>query len=277
MYGDDVLEAWNVVVGIGVNKKSYQEKSREDFKEDCLNLSKLFHEAESAIGYRVEDDNDGDSLLSETYETVNTVSEPLNETFETPCAHTGQHIGYIRVSTVDQKTDRQLAGVELDKRYEEKVSASTIKRPQLEAAKDFCREGDTLHIHSLDRVCRSGAGDAVSLVEEMNAKGVTIVFHKEGMTFSNHYGAMNAAQKGVLSILASVAEMERGLIRERQLEGIAVAKAKGKHMGRPKGSKVSKADVVAALEAGKQEELTKAQVAKKLGIGRATLYRILNQ
>ncbi len=177
------------------------------------------------------------------------------------------NVGYIRVSTTDQNADRQLTGIELDRVFQEKVSASTIDRPELNACLDFVREGDTLWIHSLDRICRSGAGDAVALVERMTAKGVSVCFHKDGMRFD---GIMSAAQKGILSILASVAEMERGLIRERQREGIAAAKARGQRMGRPKKN-VTKDDAVALIESG----MAKIDVAKKLGIGRATLYRLL--
>jgi len=177
------------------------------------------------------------------------------------------NIGYVRVSTEEQSTSRQLAQVQLDKVFSEKVSAKTVDRKELQACLEYVREGDTLHVHSLDRICRSGAGDAVKLVEQMTAKGVSVQFHKEGMRFD---GTMSAAQKGVLAILAAVAQMERELIRERQIEGIAIAKAAGKHMGRPKVS-VSRASIQELLDDGN----TKTQAAKKLGIGRATLYRLI--
>lgn len=179
-----------------------------------------------------------------------------------------EHVGYIRVSTAEQSTSRQLTDVKLDKVFEEKVSAKTVDRPELQACLKYVREGDVLHVHSLDRICRSGAGDAVGLVEQMNQKGVSVQFHKEGMRFD---GAMSAAQKGVLGILAAVAQMERELIKERQMEGIQAAKAAGKHIGRPK-AQVTKVDVMELLDNGKP----KAQAAKELGIGRATLYRLLN-
>jgi DNA invertase Pin-like site-specific DNA recombinase len=177
------------------------------------------------------------------------------------------HIAYIRVSTIEQNTDRQtFQDFQIDKVFEEKASASNIKRPILNECVNYLREGDTLHIHSLDRVCRSGAGDAVKLVEQLNAKGVGVVFHKEGMSFN---GSMTAAQKGVLSILASVAEMERGLIKERQAEGIAAAKAKGKHMGRP-SIKVSKEQIEELLAQG----LTVKAGAEQLKVGTSTVYKI---
>ncbi|NOI57794.1 recombinase family protein [Vibrio coralliilyticus] len=175
------------------------------------------------------------------------------------------HVGYIRVSTADQNTDRQLSGVELDKVFEEKCSAKTVDRPVWSQTVDYVREGDTLHIHSLDRVCRSGAGDAIEIVELMQSKGVSIVFHKEGLTFN---GKMSAAQKGVLGILASVAQMERELIRERQQEGIEAAKAAGKHLGRP--SKVT-AEKVKELRA---QGLSISKVASQLGISPSTVNRL---
>jgi DNA invertase Pin-like site-specific DNA recombinase len=179
------------------------------------------------------------------------------------------NVGYIRVSTLEQNTDRQLNTVSLDKIYEEKVSAKTINRPVWAECVSYLRDGDTLHIHSLDRVCRSGAGDAVQIVEELNARNVGVVFHKEGMTFN---GTMSAAQKGILSILASVALMERELIKERQAEGIAAAKAKGKQFGRPR------ADIdLAEVEALKLQGLPMNEIAKRLNVGVASIYRELKK
>jgi DNA invertase Pin-like site-specific DNA recombinase len=108
------------------------------------------------------------------------------------------------------------------------------------------------------------AGDAVKLVEHLNAKGDSVMFHKEGMSFNS---SMTAAQKGVLSILASVAEMERGLIKERQAEGIAAAK--GKHMGRP-STKVTKVQLEDLLSQG----TTMKSIAEQLKVGVSTLYKL---
>lgn len=179
----------------------------------------------------------------------------------------GQQVGYIRVSTTEQNTDRQLVGVQLDKTFEEKCSAATINRPAWAECMNYVRQGDTLHIHSLDRVCRSGAGDAVSIVEALIEKQVSVKFHKEGLEF---YGKITAAQKGVLGILASVAQMERELIKERQAEGIAAAKAKGKSFGRPK-TKVT----LEQINELKEQGISMTDIAKQLGCGRATLYKIL--
>lgn len=178
------------------------------------------------------------------------------------------NVGYERVSSVGQNTERQLQGVEIDKLFTEKCSAKTIERPVLEDCIDWCREGDMLHIHSLDRVCRSGAGDAVALVERLLDKSVGVTFHKEGMIFS---GKITAAQKGVLSILASVAEMERGLIQERRDEGIALAKEKGKYRGRKPALNNEELDEFWIMLG---DGYTAGKLAKHFGIGRATAYRI---
>jgi DNA invertase Pin-like site-specific DNA recombinase len=182
----------------------------------------------------------------------------------------GQAVGYIRVSSVGQNTDRQLAGIKLDKVFEEKASAKTVDRPIWKQCVEFLREGDTLHIHSLDRVCRSGAGDALEVVETLTSKGVGVKFHKEGMEF---YGTPTAAQRGVLNILASIAQMERELINERRREGQAEAKAKGKHIGRPKSKQVDKETMGAMLEQG----MSIAAMARELGVSRQSLYRRLEE
>lgn len=180
----------------------------------------------------------------------------------------GQQIGYVRVSSVSQSTARQLDGMKLDKVFEEKASAKTIERPIWEQCKGYVREGDTLHIHSLDRVCRSGAGDVVALVEELTAKGVTVHFHKEGMVFNG--SGMSAAQKGVLGILASVAQMERELINERRIEGVEAARKAGKTFGRPK-AEVTKQEIETMASEGKKP----ADIMAEAGISKATYYRIL--
>lgn len=174
------------------------------------------------------------------------------------------NVGYKRVSTTDQNTDRQLVGIELDKVFEEYCSASIIERPVWLQALDYLREGDKLYIHSLDRVCRSGAQDAVAIVEQLTAKQVSVEFVKEGLSFSSE---MSAAQKGVLGILASVAQMERELIKERQREGIQQAKAKGKKFGRP-----SKASPEQVKEL--RMTLSIAETARQLGVSPATVNRL---
>lgn len=179
-------------------------------------------------------------------------------------------VGYIRVSTVGQNTDRQLDGVTLDQRFEEKVSGKSAKRPELQRCLEFLRSGDTLHVHSMDRLARN-LKDLQGIVEDLTAKGVTIQFHKEGLTFTDDTSPMS---KLMLQIMGAVAEFERSLIKERQLEGIAKAKQQGKHLGRK-----------AILDESQVQELCrmvdqgtlKTKVAEHFGISRQTLYRILSK
>ena len=141
---------------------------------------------------------------------------------------TGQRVGYIRVSTLDQNTERQLDGVALDKCFEDKASGKDTKRPGLQQAREFLREGDELIVHSIDRLARSLA-DLEGIVGELTGKGVAVRFIKEGLTFT---GAGDDPMAVLMrQMLGSVAQFERAMIRERQREGIALAKAAGKYKG----------------------------------------------
>ncbi|POZ50033.1 recombinase family protein [Methylovulum psychrotolerans] len=129
---------------------------------------------------------------------------------------TGQQVGYIRVSSAQQNTDRQLADIKLDKTFEDKVSAKDTSRPQLQACLNHLREGDTLHVHSIDRLARN-LFDLQQIVTDLAGQGVCIHFHKENMAFS---GAANPMQELMLQMLGAFAQFERALIKERQKEGI---------------------------------------------------------
>ena len=132
-------------------------------------------------------------------------------------------IGYIRVSTVDQNTERQLDGLKLDKVFTDKASGKDVNRPQLKAAREYVREGDRLVVHSLDRLARNLV-DLKNIVSELTARDVTVQFVKENLTFTNEDNAMSNL---LLSVMGAFAEFERALIRERQREGIALAKKRG--------------------------------------------------
>ncbi|WP_404408405.1 recombinase family protein [Pseudidiomarina marina] len=179
-----------------------------------------------------------------------------------------QNIGYIRVSTVDQKTDRQLDGIQLDRVFTDKCSGSTTERPQLEQLKAHVREGDIVHVHSIDRMARN-LEDLLDLIRFFDNKGVQVQFKKENMTFGG--AENNPMQKLILSVMGSVAEFERAIILERQREGIEKAKQRGVYKGRKKSVDRDK-----VLEL-RQQGVKKMQIAKKLGIGRATVYRILEE
>lgn len=174
-------------------------------------------------------------------------------------------IGYTRVSSYSQNTDRQLVGIELDKVFSEKASAKDAKRPQLQECLEWIREGDVLHVHSIDRLARN-LFDLQSLVEQVTAKGVAIQFHKESLTFT---GDENPMQVCMLQMMGAFAEFERSLINERRKEGMAQAKAKGKQIGRK--AKLTEEQVAEIKERISQGE-AKTALAKEYGVSRQTLY-----
>lgn len=180
---------------------------------------------------------------------------------------TGQHVAYIRVSTVDQSTNRQLrdTGIAFDERFTEKVSAKDTKRPQLEACLRHLRRGDTLHVHSIDRLARN-LMDLQGIVQDLTGRGVTVEFHKERLTFDGHGDAMG---KLMLQMMGAFAEFERSLIRERQREGIAAAKRSGKAMGRP--AALTKAQAQEIRQRAARGE-SKAGLAREYGVHRQTIY-----
>ncbi|MBT9100502.1 recombinase family protein [Methylovulum psychrotolerans] len=181
---------------------------------------------------------------------------------------TGQQVGYIRVSSAQQNTDRQLADIKLDKIFEDKVSAKDTCRPQLQACLNHLREGDTLHVHSIDRLARN-LFDLQQIVTDLAGKGVCIHFHKENMTFS---GAANPMQELMLQMLGAFAQFERALIKERQKEGIEQALKKGVKFGaRPKLKPGQVEELKARVAAGEE----KSRLAKEFGISRPTLYKLI--
>ncbi len=182
----------------------------------------------------------------------------------------GQRIGYIRVSSLDQNTERQLEGVPLDRVFTDKLSGKDMARPQLEAMLGFVREGDTLLVHSMDRLARN-LDDLRHLVAVLTTRGVRVEFVKENLAFSGEASPMATL---MLSVMGAFAEFERALIRERQREGIALAKARGDYKGRKKSLS---ADDVAKAKERLEQGVSKAQVARDLGISRETLYAYLRQ
>ena len=180
----------------------------------------------------------------------------------------GQRFGYIRVSSLDQRTERQLEGVDLDRIFTDKASGKDVKRPQLDEMLSFIREGDTLLVHSMDRLARN-LDDLRSLVQKLTRKGVRVEFLKEQLVFT---GEDSPTATLMLSVMGAFAEFERALIRERQREGIALAKARGVYRGRSKALSADKVDELRArVAAGEQ----KAGLAREYGISRETLYQYL--
>jgi DNA invertase Pin-like site-specific DNA recombinase len=182
---------------------------------------------------------------------------------------TGQRIGYKRVSTVDQNTGRQLEGVAVGKVFEDKASGKDTARPQLQAALEFCREGDTLVVHSMDRLARN-LSDLRLLVNALTARGVAVEFVKESLKFTGEDSPMANL---LLSMLGAVAEFERALILERQREGIALAKAEGKYKGRKRT--LSAGQVMELRTRAASGEVSKTALALEYGVSRETLYQYL--
>ena len=172
---------------------------------------------------------------------------------------TGQRIGYIRVSTFDQNPERQLEGVKVDRAFSDKASGKDVKRPQLEALISFARTGDTVVVHSMDRLARN-LDDLRRIVQTLTQRGVHIT------------GEDSPMANLMLSVMGAFAEFERALIRERQREGIALAKQRGAYRGRKKSLSSERiAELRQRVEAGEQ----KTKLAREFGISRETLYQYL--
>lgn len=182
----------------------------------------------------------------------------------------GKTIGYIRVSTTDQNPDRQLENVKLDKKFIDYASAKSTNRPQLKMMLDFVREDDIVMVHSMDRFARN-VKDLKELVETLVNKKVQVHFLKENLQFT---GESSAASNLVLHMMGAFAEFEYAFIKERQREGIEIAKRKGRFRG-----KVMKLDdeKIEILKKELQTRKSKTKIAKELGISRFTLYRYIQR
>lgn len=184
---------------------------------------------------------------------------------------TGQLVGYVRVSTIDQNTERQLDGIELGKVFTDKASGKDTNRPALDECLRYVREGDTLIVHSMDRLARS-LPDLRRLVDELTARGVAVRFVKENLTFTRDES--DPCSVLMLSVMGAVAEFERSLMLQRQREGIAIAKAKGVYKGRkPALSDAQAAEVAQRLSAGESA----TELAREYGVSRATVYNVRNR
>jgi len=180
----------------------------------------------------------------------------------------GQRIGYVRVSSFDQNPERQLEHVQVNKTFTDKASGKDTRRPELDALLTFIREGDTVVVHSMDRLARN-LDDLRRLVQKLTKQGVRIEFVKEHLTFTGEDSPMANL---MLSVMGAFAEFERALIRERQREGIALAKQRGAYRGRKKSLSPQQ---VAALRQRASEGEQKAKLARELSISRETLYQYL--
>ena len=182
----------------------------------------------------------------------------------------GQRIGYVRVSTFDQNPERQLDGVQVARMFTDKASGKDTQRPELESLLSFVREGDTVVVHSMDRLARN-LDDLRRIVQGLTKRSVRIEFVKESLAFTGEDSPMANL---MLSVMGAFAEFERSLIRERQREGIALARQRGAYRGRKKSLNDEQiAELKRRVSAGEP----KALIARDFGISRETLYQYLRE
>ena len=182
----------------------------------------------------------------------------------------GERVGYIRVSTAEQNVDRQIENLRAVTTFVDHASGRDTQRPQLEAMLRFVRAGDCVVVHSMDWLARN-LSDLRRIVEDLTGRGIRVEFVHEHLLFTGDDSPMATL---MLSIMGAVAEFERSLIRERQLGGIALAKARGVYRGgRSRLSEERVAELRRRSEAGEE----KAALAREFGISRQTLYRYLKR
>jgi len=176
-------------------------------------------------------------------------------------------IGYVRVSTVDQNTDRQeiaLSELGIKKIFSEKISGKSADRPQLKKMMEYIRDGDILYIESISRLARS-TRDLLSIVQQLKDKKVDLVSLKENIDTATPQGRF------VLTIFGALSELERESTLQRQREGIAAAHLKGKKFGRPMAERPKDWDKIIKL--WKAEEITAIEAMRRLNMNRGTFYR----
>ncbi len=179
--------------------------------------------------------------------------------------------GYIRVSTIDQNTARQETALQ-DSNYTctqtfiDKASGKDINRPQFQKLLSTVTIGDTIIVHSLDRLGRS-VSDMCQIVSNLKEQGITLISIKDNLVFDGQVNPMRDLQ---MHMLTAFAEFERSLIRERQAEGIAAKKARGERTGRPPADKAKVAEVNALVAKGIKLKLA----CQNIGIGVSTYYKL---
>ena len=180
----------------------------------------------------------------------------------------GQLIGYVRVSAPDQNPDRQLDGITLDRRFVDKFTGRVIDRPALTQMMQYVREGDHVYVHSMDRLARN-LMDLRKVVQTLTERKVVIHFIKENLIFTGDDSSMSVL---LLSMMGAFAEFELSLIRERQREGIRLARARGIYIGR---KKKLNSDQTEELQRLVREGMKKTEIAKKFNISRECVYKYL--
>lgn len=179
-------------------------------------------------------------------------------------------VGYIRVSSLDQNPERQLEGIEIDHVFTERLSGKNRERPKLEEMMRFIRISDKVYVHSMDRLARN-LEDLLNLVKEILKKGCSIFFVKEKLEFNSDES--NPMGKLMLSVFGAIAEFERALIRDRQREGIEIAKKKGKYKGRPNSLTEEQVKEIRSL----YPKIHKAELARRFNLHPKTITKYLNE
>lgn len=188
----------------------------------------------------------------------------------------GQSVGYIRVSSVDQNTERQLDNLNLDKVFIDKMTGSTKDRPELQRMIEYVRQGDIVYVHSLDRLARN-FDDLLDIINQLNQKGVIFKSLQENITLDGVNN--NPMDMLILHIFGAIAQFNRSLIREAQREGIAKAKAKGKYKGRKPALSTTQISELKALLAQKNssvdnyKKITMSTLATHFNVSLPTIKR----
>jgi len=179
-------------------------------------------------------------------------------------------VGYRRTSATDQRLDRQQLAEDIARCFDDQVSAKDTERPALRQCLAYVREGDTLRVHSTDRLARS-LRDLLHLLDDLTGQGVRVEFIKEGMVFDPT--STDPYQTCLLQVMGAFAELERSLIRSRQQEGIALAKQRKVYKGR---QPALSPDEVVSLRDRRALGVPLARLCKDYGVAKATLQAALN-
>ena len=182
---------------------------------------------------------------------------------------THQVVGYVRVSSQGQNTDRQLAEIKLDKKFEDIGTGSLKDREGLNACIEYVREGDTLIVHSIDRLARN-LRDLQEIISELVKKGVKVQFVKENLLFTGQNDSMSTL---MLHMMGAFSEFERSMIKSRQKEGFDRARKAGKHCGRPL---VVTEDIKAKARNLKEQGHSLRKISMLLKISRPSVYKALD-
>lgn len=174
-------------------------------------------------------------------------------------------IGYARVSTAGQSLDAQLTALAgCEKIFQEKISGAKDDRPELQAMLEWVREGDTVNVTKLDRLARN-TRHLLEVSEYLQRKGVALNILNIGINTATPTGKL------MLTMIGAIATFEREMMLERQAEGIALAKIKGRYKGRKPTARNKSKEVIDMLAQG----VSKPEISRQLGIGITSIYRIV--